>query len=129
MKITLIVECVGRCQRSSNCPMCWQGISLKDPARYVADVSFNFGLISIFLLCSFVSCIWLNLVFNHGSQELLEAVECEKSFRFTPSRNAAIFRHPTLGDFELQHVCYPYFQLTFEYCHLMAPQFYVLLVS
>ncbi|KAL1204244.1 E3 ubiquitin-protein ligase RHF2A [Cardamine amara subsp. amara] len=57
------------CQRSSQCPMCWQSISLKDPT----------------------------------SQELLEAVEQERNFRFNPSRNATIFRHPTLGDFELQH--------------------------
>ncbi|XWS28481.1 hypothetical protein CRYUN_Cryun25bG0073400 [Craigia yunnanensis] len=58
------------CQRSSQCPMCWQPISLKDPT----------------------------------SQELLEAVEHERSFRFNPSRNATIFHHPTLGDFELQHL-------------------------
>ncbi|KAH9659415.1 E3 ubiquitin-protein ligase RHF2A [Citrus sinensis] len=58
------------CQRSSQCPMCWQPISLKDPT----------------------------------SQELLEAVERERSFRLNPSRNATIFRHPTLGDFELQHL-------------------------
>ncbi|KAE8677966.1 E3 ubiquitin-protein ligase RHF2A [Hibiscus syriacus] len=58
------------CQRSSQCPMCWQPISLKDPT----------------------------------SQELLEAVKRERSFRFNPSRNATIFRHPTLGDFELQHL-------------------------
>ncbi|KAE8660349.1 E3 ubiquitin-protein ligase RHF2A [Hibiscus syriacus] len=58
------------CQRSSQCPMCWQPISLKDPT----------------------------------SQELLDSVEREKSFRFNPSRNATIFRHPTLGDFELQHL-------------------------
>lgn len=58
------------CQRSSQCPMCWQPISLKDPA----------------------------------SQELLEAVERERNFRVTPSRNATIFHHPTLGDFELQHL-------------------------
>ncbi|KAI4386158.1 hypothetical protein MLD38_004117 [Melastoma candidum] len=58
------------CQRSSQCPMCWQPISLKDPA----------------------------------SQELLETVERERSFRFNPSRNATIFHHPTLGDFELQHL-------------------------
>ncbi|KAK6147366.1 hypothetical protein DH2020_018278 [Rehmannia glutinosa] len=38
------------------------------------------------------------------SQELLEAIERERSFRFNPSRNATIFHHPTLGDFELQHV-------------------------
>lgn len=58
------------CQRSSQCPMCWQPISLKDPT----------------------------------SQELLEAVERERSFRFNPPRNTTIFHHPTLGDFELQHL-------------------------
>ncbi|CAF2367065.1 E3 ubiquitin-protein ligase RHF2A [Brassica rapa] len=58
------------CQRSSQCPMCWQSISLKDPT----------------------------------SQELLEAVVQERSFRINPPRNATIFRHPTLGDFELQHL-------------------------
>lgn len=41
---------------------------------------------------------------NCGSQELLEAVVRERSFRVTPPRNATIFHHPTLGDFELQHV-------------------------
>ncbi|XP_073153241.1 E3 ubiquitin-protein ligase RHF2A-like isoform X2 [Henckelia pumila] len=58
------------CQRSSNCPMCWQSISLKDPV----------------------------------SQELLDAVEQERNIRLMPSRNITIFRHPTLGDFELQHL-------------------------
>ncbi|KAH7561331.1 hypothetical protein ACOSP7_015993 [Xanthoceras sorbifolium] len=58
------------CQRSSQCPMCWQPISFKDPT----------------------------------SQELLEAVERERNFSFNPSRNATIFHHPTLGDFELQHL-------------------------
>ncbi|KAI4334150.1 hypothetical protein L6164_018875 [Bauhinia variegata] len=58
------------CQRSSQCPMCWQPISLKDPT----------------------------------SQELLEAVERERNFRLNPPRNATIFHHPTLGDFELQHL-------------------------
>ncbi|PON50887.1 E3 ubiquitin-protein ligase RHF2A [Parasponia andersonii] len=38
------------------------------------------------------------------SQELLEAVERERSVRFNPSRNATIFHHPTLGDFEFQHL-------------------------
>ncbi|KAG2313116.1 hypothetical protein Bca52824_024673 [Brassica carinata] len=60
------------CQRSSQCPMCWQSISLKDPT----------------------------------GQELLEAVVQERSFRFNPPRNATIFRHPTLGDFELQNQAY-----------------------
>ncbi|XP_010909624.1 E3 ubiquitin-protein ligase RHF2A isoform X2 [Elaeis guineensis] len=58
------------CQRSSQCPMCWQPISLKDPT----------------------------------SQELLEAVEQERSIRVNRSRHATIFHHPMLGDFELQHL-------------------------
>ncbi|XWS66546.1 hypothetical protein CRYUN_Cryun05aG0209000 [Craigia yunnanensis] len=58
------------CQRSSQCPMCCQAISLKDPA----------------------------------SQELLQAVGRERSFRATPSRNTTIFHHPTFGDLELQHL-------------------------
>ncbi|KAL0731597.1 hypothetical protein Bca4012_027691 [Brassica carinata] len=40
------------------------------------------------------------------STELLEAVVQERSFRFNPPRNATIFRHPTLGDFELQNQAY-----------------------
>ncbi|KAJ6778561.1 ZINC FINGER RING/FYVE/PHD-TYPE [Salix koriyanagi] len=58
------------CQRSSECPMCLQSISLKDPT----------------------------------SHELFEAVERERKIRAAPSRNATIFHHPTLGDFELQHL-------------------------
>lgn len=58
------------CQRSSQCPMCWQPISLKDPA----------------------------------SQELLDAVVQERNIRFNPPRSAAIFHHPSLGDFEIQHL-------------------------
>lgn len=49
-------------QRSSNCPMCWQLLRLKDPT----------------------------------SQELLEAVEQERNFRFNQARNATVFRRPTL---------------------------------
>ncbi|KAK4799505.1 hypothetical protein SAY86_024870 [Trapa natans] len=58
------------CQRSSQCPMCWQPIHLKDPT----------------------------------SQELLEAVERERNIRLAPPQHATIFHHPTLGDFELQHL-------------------------
>ncbi|KAL3335880.1 hypothetical protein AABB24_031879 [Solanum stoloniferum] len=58
------------CQRSSQCPMCWQPLSLKDP----------------------------------NSQELLDAVEHERNIRINPPRNTTIFHHPTLGDFELQHL-------------------------
>ncbi|KAL4578560.1 hypothetical protein LXL04_014684 [Taraxacum kok-saghyz] len=58
------------CQRSSQCPMCWQSISLKDAT----------------------------------SQELLDAIEQERSIANNPAVNATIFHHPTFGDFELQHL-------------------------
>ncbi|KAL9235397.1 hypothetical protein vseg_010156 [Gypsophila vaccaria] len=58
------------CQRSSQCPMCWQPISLKDPT----------------------------------SQELFDAVVEERNLRLNPPRNTAIFHHPALGDFEIQHL-------------------------
>ncbi|CAN1772537.1 E3 ubiquitin-protein ligase RHF2A [Linum perenne] len=60
------------CQRSSDCPMCLQPVSLKDPL----------------------------------SQELFAGVERERKIRAAAaSRNTTtIFRHPTLGDFQLQHV-------------------------
>ncbi|KAK4482762.1 hypothetical protein RD792_009930 [Penstemon davidsonii] len=59
------------CQRSSQCPMCLQNISLKDPS----------------------------------SQELLDTVEHERNMRMNSITNTStIFHHPTLGDFELQHL-------------------------
>lgn len=65
------IQCILEwCQRSSQCPMCWQPISLKDPT----------------------------------SQELLEAVVRERSFRINQSHNTTIFHHPALGEFELQHL-------------------------
>ncbi|RZC77853.1 hypothetical protein C5167_002057 [Papaver somniferum] len=57
-------------QRSSQCPMCWQAISLKDAT----------------------------------SQELFTATEQERNFQLRPSRNATIFHHPTLRNFDLPHL-------------------------
>ncbi|KZV44470.1 hypothetical protein F511_19371 [Dorcoceras hygrometricum] len=39
-----------------------------------------------------------------SSQELLNAVEHERKLRTNRPRNTSIFHHPTLGDFELQHL-------------------------
>ncbi|KAK6163663.1 hypothetical protein DH2020_000527 [Rehmannia glutinosa] len=39
-----------------------------------------------------------------SSQELLDAVEHERNIRMNPPRSTTIFHHPTLGDFELQHL-------------------------
>lgn len=49
-----------------------------------------------------------NILFfaSGGSQELLEGVEHERNIRTAPPRNSTIFHHPTLGNFELQHVCF-----------------------
>ncbi|XP_057534031.1 E3 ubiquitin-protein ligase RHF2A-like [Amaranthus tricolor] len=58
------------CQRSSQCPMCWQPIILKDPT----------------------------------SQELLDGVVQERNASHNQPRNAAIFHHPALGNFEIQHL-------------------------
>ncbi|WJX79614.1 RING-type E3 ubiquitin transferase [Trifolium repens] len=57
------------CQRSSQCPMCWQPLSLTDPT----------------------------------GQELFKAVEQERNFWVTPSRNVNTFHQSTLRDFGLQH--------------------------
>ncbi|AQK58371.1 E3 ubiquitin-protein ligase RHF2A [Zea mays] len=75
-----ILECfldMGWCQRSSQCPMCWQPITMKDPTRQV------------------LGC---------ANRELLEAVERERNIRTNQTRNTTIFHHPALGDFELQHL-------------------------
>ncbi|KAL8477247.1 hypothetical protein ACS0TY_029514 [Phlomoides rotata] len=88
---------MARCQRSSNCPMCWQNISLKDLARVLSNLSF----ILVCYIILFLIYVEIKFIFYYNCiQELLEAVERERSFRFTPSRNAIIFRHPTLGDFD-----------------------------
>lgn len=52
-----------------------------------------------------------------GSQELLDAVEHERNLRMNPPRNTTIFHHPTLGDFELQHVSA--LQLSTSYSYLI----------
>jgi E3 ubiquitin-protein ligase RHF len=88
-----------QCQRSSQCPMCWQPISLKDPTRFNC---FCCLCIFLFLFFSLANSLKIITYFSDfGSQELLEVVERERSFRFKLSRNATIFHHPNLGDFEL----------------------------
>nr|ABK25021.1 unknown [Picea sitchensis] len=57
-------------QRSKQCPMCWQFLSLKDPA----------------------------------SQELLEAVEQERTLRMNRPQNAPIFPHISFEDLDLHNV-------------------------
>lgn len=57
-------------QRSKQCPMCWQFLSLKDPS----------------------------------SQELLEAVEQERTLRMNRPQNAPIFPHISFEDLDLHNV-------------------------
>lgn len=87
--------------------MCWQSISLKDPLRFlILSPTFIYFILSFgswhYFFSIFIYLLWS--VSALCSQELLEGVERERNFRLNPSRNATIFHHPTLGDFELQHV-------------------------
>lgn len=104
-KLAITLKYIHRCQRSSQCPMCWQNISLKDPSRsIIVNLLPLFNMLQI-LLATFIP--WrLIFMFLLCSQELLDAVENERSIRMNPPRNTTIFHHPALGDFELQHVCY-----------------------
>ena len=72
--------------------------------------------------------IFLNLYEFHDSQELLEAVEMERSLRDTPSRNAAIFHHSEVGDFELQRVSrlFYFFVLHLNCQHILFHHLYML---
>lgn len=45
-----------------------------------------------------------HFIFELCSQELLEAVEQERNIRANRLNTAAVFHHPVLGDFEVQHV-------------------------
>ncbi|CAG7879701.1 unnamed protein product [Brassica rapa] len=85
------------CQRSSQCPMCWQSISLKDPTR------FNFYLVTLYNDVSLIEVLAM-CAFYVSSQELLEAVVQERNFRSNPPRNATVFLRSAFGDFELQHL-------------------------
>ncbi|KAI8573385.1 hypothetical protein RHMOL_Rhmol01G0273200 [Rhododendron molle] len=62
---------------------------------------FNFLFSLNHLIFDFTRVVNVSLA---GSQELLDAIEQEKSFRANARRNTTIFHHPTLGDFELQHL-------------------------
>lgn len=103
-KKTYVFSFMARCQRSSNCPMCWQPIRLKDRDRLI--------FILFFFLCMCLeknNCpsVCGNHLWCYASQELLVAVEEERCFRSRPSRNAAMYHHPTIGGFHLQHVGLP----------------------
>ncbi|KAG5080696.1 hypothetical protein JHK86_004761 [Glycine max] len=80
------------------CSICLEDFCKSDPATVSEKLPVSYVLATYQL----EGCYQL-YAFHH-SQELLEAVELERSLRDTPSRNAAIFHHPTLGDFELQHL-------------------------
>ena len=62
VKVLVIVIC--RCQRSSECPMCLQSVSLKDPTRLVSLV--NAFDIFFVILCSitFLSHVHIGAVKN-----------------------------------------------------------------
>ncbi|KAL6519309.1 hypothetical protein OROGR_018629 [Orobanche gracilis] len=83
------------------CSICLEGFCDSDPST-VTSCKHEFHLQCV------LECVpeklQLSNVLAEYHQELLEAVERERSFRFSPSRNARIFHHSILGDFELQHL-------------------------
>uniref|UniRef100_A0A5B6Z3V8 RING-type E3 ubiquitin transferase n=1 Tax=Davidia involucrata TaxID=16924 RepID=A0A5B6Z3V8_DAVIN len=89
------------------CSICLEAFCESDPST-VTSCKHEFHLQCILEWCqrsSHCPMCWQPISLKDPTgQELLEAVERERSFRFNPSRNSTIFHHPTLGDFELQHL-------------------------
>ncbi|XP_059646559.1 E3 ubiquitin-protein ligase RHF2A-like isoform X2 [Cornus florida] len=89
------------------CSICLEAFCESDPST-VTNCKHEFHLQCVLEWCqrsSHCPMCWQPISLKDPtSQELLEAVERERSLRFNPSRNATIFHHPTLGDFELQHL-------------------------
>lgn len=46
-----------RCQRSSQCPMCWQSISLKDPTRFIFMLAYDASAVHPFFFFFFFNII------------------------------------------------------------------------
>uniref|UniRef100_A0A2P2LVE3 RING-type E3 ubiquitin transferase n=2 Tax=Rhizophora mucronata TaxID=61149 RepID=A0A2P2LVE3_RHIMU len=92
------------------CSICLEEFTESDPST-VTNCKHEFHLQCILEWCQRSSecpmCLHPISLKDPTSQELFEAVEQERKFRTAPSRNATIFHHPSLGDFELQHVCLP----------------------
>ncbi|WCJ34146.1 RING-H2 group F2A [Euphorbia peplus] len=90
-----------------SCSICLEGFCESDPST-VTNCKHEYHLQCILEWCQRSSecpmCLRPISLKDPASQELLEAVEQERKLRAAPSRNATIFRHPTLGDFELQHL-------------------------
>ncbi|KAH9796078.1 RING-type domain-containing protein [Citrus sinensis] len=93
------------------CSICLEPFSDSDPSTVTSfDFHVRFFRVVILrdlgnfsLLLQLTSCrheFHLQCVLE--CQELLEAVEQERSASVNPSRNTTIFHHPALGDFELQ---------------------------
>ncbi|KAL6976496.1 RING-type E3 ubiquitin transferase [Sarracenia purpurea var. burkii] len=89
------------------CSICLEAFCESDPST-VTCCKHEFHLQCILEWCqrsSHCPMCWQPISLKDpSSQELLDAIEREKSFRTNPPRNTTIFHHPTLGDFELQHL-------------------------
>ncbi|KAA8516837.1 hypothetical protein F0562_017345 [Nyssa sinensis] len=87
------------------CSICLEAFCESDPST-VTSCKHEFHLQCILEWCqrsTHCPMCWQAISLKDPtSQELLEAVERERSFRFNQSRSSTIFHHPTLGDFELQ---------------------------
>ncbi|CAI9105866.1 OLC1v1004884C1 [Oldenlandia corymbosa var. corymbosa] len=89
------------------CSICLEDFCESDPST-VTNCKHEFHLQCVLEWCQRSSkcpMCWQPISLKDpGSQELLDAVEHERTIRMNPPRNTTIFHHPTLGDFELQHL-------------------------
>ncbi|KAJ6796455.1 E3 ubiquitin-protein ligase RHF2A-like [Iris pallida] len=90
-----------------SCSICLEDFTEQDPST-VTCCRHAFHLQCILEWCqrsSHCPMCWQAISLKDpSSQELLEGVERERSIRVNRPRNTTIFHHPTLGDFELQHL-------------------------
>ncbi|KAJ6834794.1 E3 ubiquitin-protein ligase RHF2A-like [Iris pallida] len=90
-----------------SCSICLEAFTEQDPST-VTCCRHEFHFQCILEWCqrsSHCPMCWQAISLKDpSSQELLEAVERERSIKVNRSRNTTIFHHPTLGDFELQHL-------------------------
>ncbi|KMZ67553.1 E3 ubiquitin-protein ligase RHF2A [Zostera marina] len=89
------------------CSICLEDFCDSDPSS-VTECKHEYHLQCILEWCQRSSrcpMCWQPLSLKDPtSQELLEGVVKERAIRQNPPRNTTIFRHPTLGNFELQHL-------------------------
>ncbi|CAN0879286.1 E3 ubiquitin-protein ligase RHF2A [Linum grandiflorum] len=90
-----------------SCSICLEEFSSNDPST-LTKCRHEYHLQCILEWCQRSSdcpmCLQPVRLKDPSSQELFEAVEQERKIRTAAARNPTVLRHPTLGDFDLQHL-------------------------